>query len=529
MNNIAKSLCLSALLACSLASCSSDYDLATDDVQTEVTFNAAATSRATGINWSAGDHIGVCMVATGTGTSASALTGTTANVDYVTTSGNGYFTAASTSLAYPKDGSKVDFVAYYPYSASTTNGVVSVNVADQSNPEAIDLMYSNNAKGLTRTSGTASLTFTHQLAKFDLNITSADGAALDGLQVALKNIPTTASFDLATASFSNISSTADVSMKVSGTGTKVNASAYVLPATAQNVTLVFTTAKGKSFTYTVSKSMELEKGRSYSLNVSVKNSGVEDAEEVKYTSWTETPVITSDQLANEDLHYITHYFTNNSKQVRNYSMLYDSKLKMAYWVAYPLCNYYTKRGTSRTNEWGYDPDISTSLQANLTKGVVGYDRGHQIPSADRLVTDEANIQTFYFTNMTPQVGELNQNIWATLENQVRSWSSNIDTLYVVTGAMPYAQGSTTVNYTYDSDRQRIAVPAYYFKALARIDRETGTAYTIAFRFNNASYSGTIMSAALSVSELESLTGFTFFPNIDAKYKQSYDASKWQVD
>ena len=94
--------------------------------------------------------------------------------------------------------------------------------------------------------------------------------------------------------------------------------------------------------------------------------------------------------------------------------------------------------------------------------------------------------------------------------------------------MPSAVGSTSVRYTTDNDGTNVAVPAYYFKALARIDRQTGTAYTIAFKFNNASYKGSsYMDAALTVKELESQTGFTFFPTISDTYKTSYDASKWQ--
>ena len=37
-----------------------------------------------------------------------------------------------------------------------------------------------------------------------------------------------------------------------------------------------------------------------------------------------------------------------------------------------------------------------------------------------------------------------------------------------------------------------------------------------------------MNAALSVAELEKMTGFTFFPGIDSKYKQSFDKAKWST-
>ena len=286
---------------------------------------------------------------------------------------------------------------------------------------------------------------------------------------------------------------------------------------------------GKSQKFTLVSDLTLEKGKNYTYPINVKNaSDTPDKPSVSYTHWMETPTITDAQLKATNLKYVTHYFTNGSKQVRNYSFLYDTDLKMAYWVAYPLCNYYTHKGVSRTDDWGYDPAFSTSEQPNMTKGIAGYDRGHQCPSADRLVCREANAQTFYFTNMTPQIGKLNQQVWANLEDQLRAWSSNIDTLYVVTGAMPSAVGSTSIKYTNDVSKKKICVPAYYFKALCRIDRESGIAYTIAFKFDNQAFNGTFMNAALSVAELEQMTGFNFFPGIDSKYKQSFDKAKWST-
>lgn len=62
---------------------------------------------------------------------------------------------------------------------------------------------------------------------------------------------------------------------------------------------------------------------------------------------------------------------------------------------------------------------------------------------------------------------MNQAIWADLESAVRGWSSATDTLYVVTGAMPTTQTDQTIKYVQDNDGKNMAVPKYYFKALAR--------------------------------------------------------------
>ncbi len=538
MAKFLKYFCFTAAMALGLVSCSSDLEPVDGRGDGDlVSFVSARSYRASGTQWAANDRIGVYMYTSGTDVENAGLTGASANVAYVTAAGDGHFVAASTPLRYPSDGSKVDFIAYYPYTSTVTNGVVAVNIANQSKPETIDLLYANNLKGLDKTAGTGTLAFSHQLAQVVLELQSADGLPLDGMTATVEDVPTVAGFRLSDATFTGLSATSDVKMTVTGQGTALQAKAMLIPNASlaggkTPLCVTLTTADGKAQQVTLPEVKELVKGGTHVVTLRVKNSGGQQGgETVKYTRWTETPTITAEQLNNTRLKYVTHYFEDGTKRVRNYSMLYDADMKFSYWVAYPLCNYYTKKNTDRTDAWAYDPQVPETDQPNLFKSYRGnYDRGHQIPSADRLVTVHANEQTFYYTNMTPQVGALNQKVWAKLEDKIRSWSSNIDTLFVVTGALPSAPGSADLTYTYDNEGRRVVVPAYYFKALAKIDRQTGNAYTIAFKFDNASFPGGeegYMQAAMSVKELEDLTGFHFFPSINAAYKQAYDAVKWQ--
>lgn len=532
MTTFLKTFFVGAMLVWSFASCSSDADLQGLVGTNEVTFTTAPTTKAVGAQWTAGDRIGVYMKTAGATLEGSALTGSNANVSYTTTAGDGVFTASSTALYYPHDGSAVDFIAYYPYTSSVSAGVYTVNLTTQSDAEAIDLMYANNLTSMTKDSGAGALAFSHKLATVQLTLKSADGQSLDGITATVKSQPTTGEFNIATGDFGTIGTKGDIAMKISGSGTTLTASALLLPTAATEdlkpLTVSLTNAVGKTSTVTLSDNLTLTSGQRYTYTINI-TAGGGSTVTPSYTSWTETPTITAAQLNSDHIRYVTHNITVSNRTVRNYSLLYDTQLKMAYWVAYPLCNFYVTRNTSRTNVWGADPSFTSTEQADFSSAIGGYQRGHQIPSADRYVSDSANIQTFYYTNMTPQDGDLNTHIWADLEGKVRSWSSNIDTLYVVTGASPTTSTtSTDIKYAYDVSGQAVAVPKYYYKALARIDRETGTAYTIAFKFNNERpSSSTIMDYALSVAELEELTGFTFFPTIDASYKQSYDATKWQ--
>lgn len=231
--------------------------------------------------------------------------------------------------------------------------------------------------------------------------------------------------------------------------------------------------------------------------------------------WLELPAMSGE----DGLYYLTHYQQIDGSTIRSWSCLYDTDALLSHWVAYPI-NAWTIGTGSRTDEWGLDPKVPRDLQPVLFRGFRGgYDRGHQLPSAD-LYRYEANVTTFYSTNMTPQLGSLNQHAWANLEDGVRDWARSFDTLYVVTGCT--LGGSTKV--AYDNDGKQVVVPTGYYKALLGYKKSgtlgmTGTTggYTsIAFWFDHEGYSGDYMNKAMTVDALEDKVGEDFFVNLPEK-------------
>lgn len=248
----------------------------------------------------------------------------------------------------------------------------------------------------------------------------------------------------------------------------------------------------------------------------------EGAIDINNAKWMELP--TKASIANTFL--IGHNLPDNNK-VRNYSMLYDTINKFAYWVAYPMHSSYIG-SANRTDEWGFDPAIDKKYQPELFRGfgVGGIDRGHQIPSADRTINRAANVSTFYFSNMTAQNSTLNQGIWADLEGRVRVWTKQCDTLYVVTGAMIQSATSSNIEYVNDNAGTKVAKPKYYYKALAK--KMGNTYYTVAFRMNNsAPGSGKKYNDfRMTITDLEKETGFSFFPQLPTSDKNKIVADQW---
>lgn len=236
--------------------------------------------------------------------------------------------------------------------------------------------------------------------------------------------------------------------------------------------------------------------------------------------WTELP-----QMKDiEGTAWVYHNLRlNDGKEFRNYSILYDASRLFPRWVAYPLTKTLAGSG-SRTNKWEQtDPKIPAEYQPYTQAGwgQSGFDRGHMLPSADRLINDEANCQTFYPTNITMQRPGLNQGVWRSLEDQVRKvWAMTCDTLYVVTGAMPSEEWRT------DRAKNKVNVPSAYYKAILRYKASDKNQYSgIAFWYDNIDYPKgrkILESDVLTIAQLEERTGFNFFFNLteeEAEYAE----------
>ena len=288
-------------------------------------------------------------------------------------------------------------------------------------------------------------------------------------------------------------------------------------------------------------------GYSTSLTLTQRAAGFIDYDR----SWGEQPEYRSDDA----YIYKTYYATFVSNQffpggkLRNYSVYYDVDRHISHWVAYPIFKkVYETPVLSRVNDFNYDPNdqlpvIPTRDQQYIGTGgngrgygAWGYDRGHMLPQASRYNNYEPNRMTYYGTNMMPQNSTLNQNIWASLEGKVRGWGGlqTYDTLYVVTGA---AFKSTK---TIDNANGPIAVPSHCWKVLLRqrgnqnrqiSQFKADELKAIGFVFTNddAGAATSIESAVRSAKEIEELTGFKFFRNLDPAVADAVKSQKNLAD
>ena len=236
--------------------------------------------------------------------------------------------------------------------------------------------------------------------------------------------------------------------------------------------------------------------------------------------------------------YITHY---TSDGLLNYAMEYSKEKMHSRWVAYRYDSKLKAQVTSRSDEWGVEPFYNNNKTYQIATGFFGgYNRGHLVGSAERLYSHEANVQTFYMSNMSPMNGNFNSIYWGEIETLVRNWGRNCgagDTLYVVKGGTLDSLLTTTTVKNTLGETVQMAVPKYYYIAVLSLSSE-GKAKAIGFWIEHKDFKDSSLSnlkkirqaAACTIDELEERTGIDFFCNvpdcIENIVEARYTRSSW---
>jgi endonuclease G len=159
------------------------------------------------------------------------------------------------------------------------------------------------------------------------------------------------------------------------------------------------------------------------------------------------------------------------------------------------------------------------VQSNSYSGT-GFDRGHNVPSADRTSSVNANSATFLMTNMIPQAPQNNQQTWANLENYLRTKVLEGNEVYIIMGS--YGVGGTGSNGSASTIAGgKVTVPSNVWKVAVIIpagngdlSRVSATTRVIAVNTPNVN---TIDSDwkkyRVTVRSIEAATGYNFLSGL----------------
>ncbi len=219
----------------------------------------------------------------------------------------------------------------------------------------------------------------------------------------------------------------------------------------------------------------------------------------------------------------------------NYCVEWNCELRAQYWSAFRWDKSNTLNNTSRSEAWANNPLIPAdciSTQADYSGS--GYTRGHILASQDRVNSLEANMQTFYFSNIHPQLYGFNTQVWLEMERRLRNiYNKNSfrDTLYVVKGGT-ISQGMYNI-----PQNMSIPVPKYFFMAILRqksTDKSQNGFAAMGFWIEHKANSDTELGKyAVSIDRLEELTGIDFFCNlpddIEEQVESNYVPAVWKFN
>ncbi len=221
------------------------------------------------------------------------------------------------------------------------------------------------------------------------------------------------------------------------------------------------------------------------------------------------------------------------------TLAYCEEHEQARWVAHIILPDVTSGKVFRSNDFRPDPDVATGsaveadyllkfLQPDSTWKYdgFGYDRGHLAPSADFRWSQKALSESYFYSNMSPQLDKFNREAWGDLEDKIRGYlyRNPEAQIYVVTG--PVLEPTLPV---IERGVHKVSIPKAYFKIAMDLQQQRA----IGFVMPNRAIPEPIVSFAMTIDQVEALTGLDFFPklpdDVEAKLESQKNPADWLTE
>lgn len=201
-----------------------------------------------------------------------------------------------------------------------------------------------------------------------------------------------------------------------------------------------------------------------------------------------------------------------------YTTSYNSDWLIPNWVAYELTHFKATGSFPRPKkEFEPDPKVKGKSSTHYDYSNSGYSRGHMAPAADMKWSERAMLESFYLSNICPQIADLNGGIWERLEDRCRALTND--------GSVFICCGPIVTKNPKRIGENKVAVPIKFFKVLCM--KRKGKWQAIGFVFPNTSCKGSMFDYAMTVDEVEKITGHDFFSNLPDDLEKSIESS-WKM-
>jgi endonuclease G len=192
--------------------------------------------------------------------------------------------------------------------------------------------------------------------------------------------------------------------------------------------------------------------------------------------------------------YSDTVFVSHTNFKTTFSKSYRYPIVVEWWLTNEMIN--CVNPIKRKDSFKSDPKISKYTNLSKYYRNSGYDRGHMMPAADNLCqTKEIQEECFYFSNISPQNKKLNGGDWKSLEQKIRKYSLEYDSIHVWSGNIGQIEKIGIVS-----------VPKYCWKVIHIKSQNIKMAYI--FKNDEINTNG-IDDNSINIEVIERLTNIKF--------------------
>ncbi len=192
------------------------------------------------------------------------------------------------------------------------------------------------------------------------------------------------------------------------------------------------------------------------------------------------------------------------KDYEGFTVSFNPENKTPNYVAWILQGHETEGATARSNNFWTDKDLK-GCPDTRDYSRSGYDRGHMCPAGEQKWSDQAMQHSFVMANICPQKHELNTGAWKTLEDKERVWAKRDSAIVIVAGPLYDTSDTETIG------NNKVRVPSAFFKVL--LAPYATPMRAIGFVYPNMKCDGNMEAYAVSVDDVEKMSGFDFFSSL----------------
>ena len=256
--------------------------------------------------WIADDAIGITAYISG----SEELFLNNLNRQYKSTGDATFVPASKEDVIYHPLATKVvDFIAYYPYQANAFT-TYTISLSEQFNQKKIDLLYSNNAKGKTNSSGNIEFVFNHALSKVIIKVKPSDGLVeedLIGLNINLNNIFNEGTLHLVNGNITPSGQKTSIKMKTEANGS--SGEAIVLPGQTPGSGFTIKLANGYVYSVDFQQGQQFIPGHTHIYNATITRTGI-NLSPIEIEDWVITDTNPQEEIANEIVYKTGDFYPN---------------------------------------------------------------------------------------------------------------------------------------------------------------------------------------------------------------------------